>query len=163
MPNDRRASVLSEMTITENATLSSLERYARFGWIDAASERDAVAGVTRRLALSAPSLDAPVAELSGGNQQKVALARALLADPKLLLLDDPTRGIDVSAKADVHALIAELAGAGNAVVLVASEIDELVSLCDRVLVLFRGRAVAEFVKGALSREGLLAAAMGAAA
>ncbi len=118
--------------------------------------------MTERLSLLAASLDSPAGALSGGNQQKVALSRCLLAQPKLLLFDEPTRGIDVAAKADVHALIRELGQSGLGVLMVSSELDELTTLCHRVLVLFRGKLV-ETLAGGTSRERLLGAAMGASA
>jgi ABC-type sugar transport system ATPase subunit len=123
-------------------------------------ERAAVATLVERLAIDCPSIEAPLGQLSGGNQQKVALARALLAEPRVLLLDEPTRGIDVGAKRDVYALVRGEAARGVAILLVSSEIDELVALCHRVLVVRRGRLVAELERPALSRERLLRAALG---
>jgi ABC-type sugar transport system ATPase subunit len=157
---DRRSSVFPELSVTENATLSSLARFSRIGWVERAREREAVREWSERLALKAPSLAAPARALSGGNQQKVALVRALLAGPRLLLLDDPTRGVDVAAKADVHALVRELASRGVAVILASSELEELCALSDRVLVLFRGQVTAELVDNELERGRILHAAMG---
>jgi len=161
LASDRRSSTLSAMSVRANATLSSLGRFSRLGFVSGARERDAVSEVALGLRLSAPSLDAAAESLSGGNQQKVALARCLLAKPKLLLLDDPTRGIDVAAKADVHALIRRLARAGTAVLWVASELDELIDVSDRVLVLSRGRRVASLDRRELERSRLLSLCMGA--
>jgi ribose transport system ATP-binding protein len=161
LASDRGSSTLSAMSVRANATLSSLGRFSRLGFVAGARERDAVSEVTLGLKLSAPSLDAAVESLSGGNQQKVALARCLLANPKLLLLDDPTRGIDVAAKTDVHALIRRSARAGTAVLLVASELDELIDVSDRVLVLSRGRVVASLGRHELERSRLLSLCMGA--
>jgi ribose transport system ATP-binding protein len=107
-----------------------------------------------------PALDAPLRMLSGGNQQKVALARALLCRPRVLLLDEPTRGIDVGAKRDVYALVRELASDGVAVLLVSSETDELLEMCDRIVVLARGRVVRTLARQQFSREAIVSAAMG---
>jgi ribose transport system ATP-binding protein len=113
-----------------------------------------------------PALSSLLARLSGGNQQKVALARCLLARPSVLLLDEPMRGVDIGAKADLHALIVELAEQGTSVLFVASEADELLALADRVLVLFRGRIVdemggVELAHEPLARERIARRAMGA--
>jgi ABC-type sugar transport system ATPase subunit len=161
LPNDRASSVFSSMSVLHNATLSSL-RLRSGPWLRTADEARAVAPLATRLRMVLPSLDAPIGQLSGGNQQKVMLARCLLARPKLLLLDEPTRGIDVGAKADVHELIRELSAGGVAVLFVASDVEELLALAHRVVVLFRGRVVAELERQALSRERLVSATMGAA-
>ena len=165
LAGDRDQSVLEALSVTDNCGLSSLKRYAAgpplswLGWLDAQQQREAAAEVTSSLRLRAPGLDAPAWQLSGGNQQKVALARCLLAQPQILLLDDPTRGVDVAARRDVHERIGELARSGVAVLVASSEMDELVQLCQRVLVLVAGRVVAELSGAELSRERLLQAAM----
>ncbi len=156
---DRSRAVVGTLSVSSLSSLSSLARFSRFGWIRRAEERREVANTVARLRLVARSLDAPVAELSGGNQQKVAFARALLARPRLLLLDDPTRGIDIGAKSEIHALLRELAASGVGLLLYSPELDELCA-CDRVIVLARGRAVAELARTELSRARILEAAMG---
>jgi ribose transport system ATP-binding protein len=158
--SDRATSLVSTLSVVQNATLSSLERYSRFGWLSARRELEAAEPIVQRLKVALRSLDAPVSELSGGNQQKVAFARCLLAQPRVLLLDDPTRGIDVGARADVYALIDELAGRGLGIVLVASELEELLLLCDRIVVFARGRINASFERARFEREAILHAAMG---
>jgi ribose transport system ATP-binding protein len=160
LSNDRRHSVLGEISVVANASLSSLKRFSRLGVVRRVPEYRAVERVVRRLQLSAPSLQAEARRLSGGNQQKVALARCLLARPRVLLLDEPTRGVDISAKADIHALIRELAAQGVAIMLIASELDELLALADRVLVLVRGRLAATVQRSDFSRERILQLAMG---
>ena len=160
--SDRRLSLVPALGATDNVTLSCLSRFSRAGFLDRASERSAAAELLERLKLPPRHLQAlsdPVSRLSGGNQQKVALARCLLPEPRVLLLDEPTRGIDVAAKADVYALVRELADRGVAIVLVASELEELVLLCDRVIVLSRGRVTDELARSELSRARILGAAM----
>jgi len=127
------------------------------------AERRAVEAMAQRLAIDCPSLDAVVWQLSGGNQQKVALARCLLAEPSVLLLDEPTRGIDIGARAEVYALIQQLSARGVGILLVASEMDELMRLSHRIVVLAQGRLVATLQHHQFSRSRILAAAMGEAA
>jgi len=114
-----------------------------------------VQSVTQRVNLSCPSVEAPVSQLSGGNQQKVLLARWLLVRPGILFLDDPTRGIDVGAKEDVYRMIDELASAGTAVILVSSELPELLRCADRILVMRAGRIVAQFGAGEATQEKIM--------
>ncbi len=162
--NDRRLSLVPELTIAENTTLSSLARWSRWGVIARRAEQAAALGTLKRLDVrGASDLGLPVRALSGGNQQKVALGRCLLTQPRVLLLDEPTRGIDVGAKADVYTLVSELARSGVSVLFVASEMEELLALSDRVIVLARGRLVDELGAAELSRERILASAMGAGA
>jgi len=112
-----------------------------------------------RLRLKAASLDAPVRNLSGGNQQKVVLAKWLATRPRLLLLDEPTRGIDVNARNEIYSLIQDLAAEGLGIVMASSEIPELLGLCDRILVLCEGRKSAEFIRTQATAELLLQAAL----
>lgn len=160
--SDREHSVLRNLSIVENGTLSSLERYSRFGLIARREEHAAVAQAVAPLRVRAASLDAALETLSGGNQQKVALARCLLTRPRLLLLDDPTRGIDLGAKHDLYQRLRELATTGTTILLYSSELDELCQLCDRALCLFQGRISAEFPRPELEPGRLLAAIMGVA-
>jgi ABC-type sugar transport system ATPase subunit len=163
LASDRQLSVLSELSVLENATLSNLPAFSPSGLLRRDLEQAAVAPETRRVKLKAASLDAPAGALSGGNQQKVALVRCLLDRPRLLLLDDPTRGIDVGARADVHALFAELAAQGMSILFRSSDLAELCALADRVLVLFDGRLVATLGRAELDESRLLSLMMGAAA
>ena len=116
--------------------------------------------LTREFRLSTPSLDAPVSVLSGGNQQKVYLARWILTEPRVLLLDEPTRGVDVGAKADIYALMRAWVGRGLSILLITSEMEELLALSDRILVMHRGRIAAEFNHEVASKDAVLTAAMG---
>ena len=160
--SDREHSVLRNLSVVENGSLSSLERYSRFGIVAHDAEHAAVAREVAPLRLKAASLHARAETLSGGNQQKVALVRCLLTRPRLLLLDDPTRGIDLGAKHDLYRRLRELTATGTSVILYSSELDELCQVCDRVLCLFQGLIRAEFSGAELEPGRLLAAIMGAA-
>lgn len=161
LPSDRARSVFPELSVLHNATLSSLARFSRFGHVDRARERAIVRQRVQELALKTPSLDSPARELSGGNQQKVALVRCLLGEPRLLLLDDPTRGVDIAARAEIHALLERLSERGVGIVLRSTDLEELCRLCDRVLVLFQGRLHAAVERPELTRERLAPQIMGA--
>jgi ribose transport system ATP-binding protein len=158
--NDRRLTVFPELNVCDNLTLSSLPRWSRWGFVERARAAGATAEFVKRLGVVAASIASPARTLSGGNQQKVALGRCLLCEPRVLLLDEPTRGIDVGAKAQIHALIRQVAADGLGAVVVSSELDELFILADRVLVLSAGKTVAQFERTEYSRERVLAAAMG---
>jgi inositol transport system ATP-binding protein len=129
---------VSTMSVNRNLTLAALGRWCRAGFIDCAAENRIADEQVRAFGIKVRGGNQLVAYLSGGNQQKVVLARSLLTGPDVLLLDEPTRGIDIAAKAEVHAFIAQLAGKGKAIVLVSSELPELFSLSDRILVLRQG-------------------------
>jgi ABC-type sugar transport system ATPase subunit len=161
LPADRGESVLGELSVLWNATLSSLGRFSRSGFVEQRREREVIGVRARELRLKTPALTAPARALSGGNQQKLALLRCLLSEPKCLLLEDPTRGVDVAAKSEIYELIRALAERGVAVLLYSSELDELCTLCDRVLVLFRGQLLASLRQSELTRSRLLSALMGA--
>jgi ribose transport system ATP-binding protein len=163
LASDRHDSVLAERSVLENATLSSLPAFSPSGVLRPELEVRAVTPEAARVKLKAASLAAAAGTLSGGNQQKVALIRCLLARPRLLLLDDPTRGVDVGARADVHALFTKLTQAGTSILFRSSDLAELCALSDRVLVLFDGRLVATLGRAELSESRLLSLMMGAAA
>ncbi|MFD5522158.1 sugar ABC transporter ATP-binding protein [Streptomyces sp. NPDC127066] len=141
-PEERKAQALLMLeSVTRNVSLSSMSRYARGGWIDRRTERGAARAATRELSLRPDDPGLPVRTLSGGNQQKAVLARWLLRGCRVLLLDEPTRGVDVGARAELYAVIRRLADEGLAVLLVSSEVPEVLGLADRVLVLREGRVV----------------------
>ena len=148
-----------EQTVGFNLSLAHLHTFARAGLVDEARERAASTRQAEQVQLKPPRLDLPVGALSGGNQQKVVLGRALLTRPRVLLLDEPTRGVDVAAKAEIYALIAEQCRAGMAVVLVTSELLELIGLCDRIVMLVDGRIGGSFTRAEATEERLLAAAL----
>ncbi|MEV7084913.1 sugar ABC transporter ATP-binding protein [Streptomyces sp. NPDC093085] len=141
-PEERKAQGLLLLeSVTRNVSVSSLGRFARGGWLDHSAERSAARAATRELSLRPDNPDVPVRTLSGGNQQKAVLARWLLRGCRVLLLDEPTRGVDVGARAELYAVIRRLADEGLAVLLVSSEVPEVLGLADRVLVLREGRVV----------------------
>jgi ribose transport system ATP-binding protein len=135
--------LIMSMTITENLTLVDLSRYRRYMRLRRAVERADAVGLVGRLGVRTPNVNASVEALSGGNQQKVVMGKWLRIEPKVLLLDEPTQGVDVAAKADLHGLITQAAAQGAAVVITSSDEEELARLCHRVVVLRRGRAVAQ--------------------
>jgi len=158
---DRKDEGLAQdRSLVDNITYSRLEPYTRFGWLNLQRRRDAVARCMSDLEIKAVSPEQPVAELSGGNQQKVALARVLHQDADVLLLDEPTRGIDVGTKAEVYRLIGEQAAAGKAVLFVSSYTPELLAVCDRIAVLARGRLQEVRVASEWSEESLINCAIG---
>jgi rhamnose transport system ATP-binding protein len=164
VPEDRRQhGVVAPMSVTANCTLSVLPRLRRRGLLDRAREEQLARGFVERLRVKTASLRSEVATLSGGNQQKVALARALATDPKVLILDEPTQGVDVGAKAEIHARVAELAAQGLAVLAISSEVPELLALCDRIAVMSDGTVVAVLERAEATPERLLALALGAPA
>ncbi len=161
VPEDRKQQgLVLVLSVRENIALSVLRHLARFGFPSRQRERSLAQAFVDRLRIRTPSLEQRVLNLSGGNQQKVVLARALATQPKVLILDEPTRGIDVGAKAEVHALVAELAESGMAILLISSELPEVLSMSHRVLVMSGGRIVAEFSREEATEERVLAAATG---
>jgi ABC-type sugar transport system ATPase subunit len=161
LTNDRKADGLTlTRSVIENVTLASLPRFSPYTWLRPGKERTAVQEIASDFELQAPKLDAPVSNLSGGNQQKSLLARLWLTHPRVLLLDEPTRGIDVTAKAKVHRLIDTWTRAGCAIVLTSSELPELLALSDRILVLHRGEVQAEYLRSEATAEIVLTAALG---
>lgn len=141
-PEERKAQALLMLeSVTNNVSVSSMSRFSRGGWLDRGAERKAAQSATRELSLRPDNPGAPVRTLSGGNQQKAVLARWLLRGCRVLLLDEPTRGVDIGARAELYAVIRRLADDGLAVLLVSSEVPEVLGLADRVLVLREGRVV----------------------
>jgi rhamnose transport system ATP-binding protein len=161
VPEDRRRhGVIPEMSVAANTSLAALGAVSRHGWLDTRVERALAARFVERFAVRAASLDAAVDTLSGGNQQKVALARWLATKPRVLILDEPTQGVDVGAKAEIHALIVELAAQGLAILLISSELPEILGMCDRIAVMRLGRLVATLDRADATPERLLALAIG---
>ena len=149
---------MMRMSVVENSTLTILGRLQRFGFLRLKQEANTVGPLFKELALKSPSGDVRVSALSGGNQQKVLLAKCLLACPDVLFLDDPTRGIDVGAKQDIYLLIEKLASSGKGVIMVSSELPELLRCCDRIMVMREGRITAVFDAAESTQEKIMAAA-----
>ncbi|HEY8149407.1 MAG TPA: sugar ABC transporter ATP-binding protein [Vicinamibacteria bacterium] len=161
VPEDRRRhGVILEMSVAANATLAILRALRSGPFLDAAREREIAGTFVERFAIKAPSLETPVAHLSGGNQQKVALARWLATRPSVLILDEPTQGVDVGAKAEIHRLMVDLAAEGLAILMISSEMPEILGMSDRIVVMRAGTIVATLDRAAATQEGLLAVALG---
>ncbi len=159
-PEDRkREGLILIRSVLENASLAILRRLSRFHFVRKGLERSVVTGYVERLRVRTPSVDQEVGKLSGGNQQKVVLARWLAARPKVLILDEPTRGIDVGAKAEIYRLIDDLANEGLGIMFISSELPELLGLADRIYVMQNGRITGELSAAQASEEAVLALAM----
>jgi rhamnose transport system ATP-binding protein len=161
VPEDRRRhGVVLEMPVSENVTLAALGNLSRFGALDFRREREVAADYTRRLGVKTASIRSLVSTLSGGNQQKVALSRWLLTKPTLLVLDEPTQGIDVGAKSEIHELMMELATEGVAILMISSELPEILGMSDRIAVMHGGTIVSVLDRAEATPERVLARALG---
>jgi rhamnose transport system ATP-binding protein len=149
------------MSISANITLPVLRRFLnRVGLIRTGLERRVAESFRARLAIRTPSVDLAVAKLSGGNQQKVMLSKWLNTKPSVLILDEPTRGVDVGSKAEVHAIIGELAAEGIGIIVISSDLPEVLALSDRVLVMREGRQMVILDRAEADQESVMTAAMG---
>jgi len=159
VPEDRKSQgLLLPLAIRINVTLSNIRAVARKGWLKGSLERLQVNRLRDLFGVKCSSIEQPVNELSGGNQQKVVFARWLHRDCKVLLLDEPTRGVDVSARADIYQQMEQLASAGKAILMVSSDLRELIQVCDRIAVMSAGRLVQVFNRGEWTQQALLEAA-----
>ena len=159
VPEDRkRLGIFANLNVTENISICSLFHAMRNGLLSKQIEEDIVAEPIQQIGIKAPSLTANISELSGGNQQKCIISRWLLTKPRVLLLDDPTRGIDVGAKAELYELIETLCRKGLAVIVTSSELPELLTLADRIIVMAEGRVTAEFPRDEADEKKIMAAA-----
>lgn len=156
----KRLGIFTQMDVRENTTVCKLSSASVRGFLKPQLERNMAADMVKKLAIRTPNTDVKITSLSGGNQQKCLIGRWLLTDPQVLLLDDPTRGIDVGAKAELYKLMKELCHSGLAIILTSSELPELLTVCDRILVLSEGRLTAEFSRREATEELILKAAMG---
>ncbi|MCU1542735.1 MAG: D-xylose transporter ATP-binding protein [Microbacteriaceae bacterium] len=162
VPEDRRKQgLVMDLSVARNATLTLRKSLARFGLISGSRERQAAEEWSARLQVKRSSQDYAVSTLSGGNQQKVVLAKWLATAPKLLIVDEPTRGIDVGTKAEVHRLLSDLAGRGIAIIMISSELPEVLGMADRILVMHEGRISAEFSRAEATAELVMHAATSA--
>jgi rhamnose transport system ATP-binding protein len=161
VPEDRRQQgLVMDMSVQQNMALASLGRLRHAGLISAKSERNFAADWALKLRIKFGRLTDPVSQLSGGNQQKVVLAKWLGRNPSLLIVDEPTRGIDIATKAEVHRLLAQLAENGVAILMISSELPEVLRVGDRILVMREGRLVAEYAHDDASEETIMSAATG---
>lgn len=161
VPEDRqREGLHAELPISVNTTMTILKSISRFGWLNRIREAALTSEFASRLKTVMRSIHQPVRELSGGNQQKIVLAKGLATKPKLLILDEPTRGVDIGAKEAVHTLIRELADQGLGILLVSSDLPELLALSDRIFVMHEGRITGNLVAEQASPEGIMRLAAG---
>lgn len=160
IPEDRKTEgLMLPMTVRENLSFAALDRVSRGGVIDRAKEEQLIDEMLRLLEIKTAGLDVPVGALSGGNQQKVVIAKWLMREPRIILLNDPTRGIDVGTKQELYRLLRRLAETGAAIVFYSTDYDELIGCCDRVLVLYDGRVVRELEGDQISERALIASAL----
>jgi ABC-type sugar transport system ATPase subunit len=160
VPEERRSQgLILPFSIKNNITLSILDRISRFGFVSR-SERGIADRFMGELSIRGAELSDPVNRLSGGNQQKVVVAKSLAREPNVLLLDEPTRGVDVGAKSEIYRLMDDLAKEGKAILLISSELEEVLSMADRVLVMREGRISGEFSRREATQESVMTAATG---
>jgi rhamnose transport system ATP-binding protein len=161
LPEDRRRhGVIPEMSVAANTTLASLRAIASRGFLDRGREAAVATTYVRRLAIKARSIESPVSDLSGGNQQKVALARWLATEPRVLILDEPTQGVDVGAKVEIHSHIVDLAAQGLAILLISSELPEVLGMSDRIAIMRGGTIAGTFDRKDATQEAIMALALG---
>ncbi len=161
MPEDRRRhGVVLELPISANITLAALDKISNRWGMDFRREQEIAADYTRRLGIKTPTIFAPVATLSGGNQQKVALSRWLVTKPSVLILDEPTQGIDIGAKSEIHALMTDLAARGVAILMISSELPEILGMSDRIAVMHGGTIFGMLDRADATQHKILALALG---
>jgi ABC-type sugar transport system ATPase subunit len=159
----KRLGLFAAMNVGENVSICTLDRTGVAGWINRSKEWAMADGVSQKLAVKTASLAAAITSLSGGNQQKCIIGRWLLTEPQVLLLDDPTRGVDVGAKAELYRLMDQLVRSGIGIIMTSSELPELLTVCDRILVLSEGRLTASFLRAEATEQKIMeAATLGAA-
>jgi ABC-type sugar transport system ATPase subunit len=151
----KRSGLFTQMTVRDNITICTLPESTTAGVINGRRERRMANESIEQLGVKTAGPEAPILSLSGGNQQKCIIARWLRTQPKVLLLDDPTRGVDVGAKAELYKLIDQLCRAGLGLIVTSSELPELITLCDRVLVLCEGRLTGELKRGELTEQRMM--------
>ncbi len=160
LTNDRKVTgLVLPMSVLHNMTLAGLDRATTGGWLRRGLEKQLAEPLSHELSLKSPSMDAPITALSGGNQQKVVLAKWLMTRPRILLLDEPTRGIDVAAKAEIYQLMNQWTAAGMGILLITSELPELLAMSDRILVMAQGKLTAEIPREEATQERVMAAAV----
>ena len=161
LPEDRRQhGVVMEMPVAANISLANLEAVSRNGLIDHARERSMARSYVERLRIKTPSIYTEAGSLSGGNQQKVAVARWLAINPEVLILDEPTQGVDIGSKSEIHQLMVELAEQGMAIVMISSELPEILGMSDRIAVMHGGTIAGILSRAEATQEKILALALG---
>ena len=164
LTEDRKLTgIMGVLSVRDNMTIASLGRFSPTGLLNRRRIDAACKAQREALAIKTPTLDQLIKLLSGGNQQKVLVSRWLLTSPEVLMIDEPTRGIDVGAKAEIHRLMSQLAGEGKAIIMVSSEMPEILGMSDRVIVIHEGRITGEFSRAEVTQEKIMAAATGMAA
>jgi erythritol transport system ATP-binding protein len=159
VPEDRqRLGLIQKLSVAHNITLANLSRFVTAFWLSDRRETQEINAIIRSLSIKTQTPKQPITSLSGGNQQKVVVAKSLLTEPQVLMLDEPTRGIDVGAKAEIFEIMNDLAGKGMAILFVSSELPEMFTIPDRVIVLSKGKITGEFLHDRLSEEALVLAA-----
>jgi inositol transport system ATP-binding protein len=155
----RRFGIVSVRDVKENVSLASMEQFFQNGHLYKAKERSKVKEICGRINVKMSSIDVPVSTLSGGNQQKVVLSKWMLREPEVLILDEPTRGIDVGAKFEIYKLMTNLVKEGRSIVMVSSELPELIGMCDRIYVMAEGQVAGELKRAEFSQEKIMRYAM----
>jgi rhamnose transport system ATP-binding protein len=148
------------MPIDANVTLASLKKLSTVFSFDFASEKQIATDYIRKFAIKTPAIFSPVTTLSGGNQQKVALSRWLETNPRVLILDEPTQGIDVGAKAEIHSLMGDLAERGTAILMISSELPEILGMSDRVVVMRSGKVAGTLTRAEATQQSIMSLALG---
>jgi ribose transport system ATP-binding protein len=160
IPEDRKTEgLMLPMSVQDNLSFAALGGFSRAGVVDRAAEREAVARIVKLLAVRSAGTEVAAGALSGGNQQKLVIGKWLMVGPRIILLNDPTRGIDVGTKQEIYALLRELADAGAAILFYSTDYDELIGCCDRVLVMYDGAVLRELVGDEITERALIASAL----
>ncbi|MCX2721235.1 ATP-binding cassette domain-containing protein [Roseibium sp. DSM 29163] len=160
IPEDRKnEGLMLPMTVRENLSFAAVEQVSRFGVVDLAAEKRAIDKMVDLLKIKSDGIDGPVGSLSGGNQQKIVIGKWLMTKPRIILLNDPTRGIDVGTKQEIYQLLQKLASEGAAILFYSTDYDELIGCCDRVLVMYGGAVVRTLEGDQLNETNLVSAAL----
>jgi ribose transport system ATP-binding protein len=161
VPENRRTEgLIVEMSVRENVSLPSLTRFSRFGLIQGSRERDAAAQQVEALKVKTPSTETQVMNLSGGNQQKVILGKWLVREPRVLILDEPTRGIDVGAKAEIYRIMRTLARQGTVILMISSDMEEILNVSDRIAVMHEGEITGVLERSDCNEQNVMQLAIG---
>lgn len=156
LTEDRRADgIISELSIRDNIVLASLKRFARLGVMDNKAQNDEAGKIFERLRIKANSMQVPAFSLSGGNQQKMVIAKWLMRNPRIIIMDEPTRGVDVGAKREIYSIMTDLVKRGVSIIIISSELPELISMADRILVIAGGKITGELKRGEFSQNAIM--------